>query len=812
MGYIAHIRESDRENQLLETHLLGVKNLAESFGSKLRIGHITGLAGMLHDMGKFTKAFLEYLIEAVNNPEAPPKRGSVDHSTAGGRLLYDLYHKGKIEREKGLLAEIVGNAIISHHSYLHDYLDPDMESPYLRRVRDKDDLNEYDKSVRLFFARVMSEEEFQRYVDQAVYELKEYLKVSSSFSMEAKCMFLTKFVFSALIDADRTDTRRFEEKVKEEEEASPPAKELFQNYYIKLIDEIQLLTNQASSESPINRLRSEMSEQCERFANKPSGIYTLSIPTGGGKTLASLRYALKHAIISDKKRIIYVLPYTTIIEQNAAEVRRILQDDVHILEHHSNVIDETDEDEADEGLVSIRKKLKLAKDNWDSPVIFTTMVQFLNVFYAKGSRNIRRLHNLSESVIIFDEVQKVPVSCVSLFNEALNFLKDFCYSSIVLCTATQPALDFVERRLHINPDAEMIQDLDLIIEAFKRVEIKDEDANEMYTNEKLTDFMLDKLDEKRSILTILNTKSVVKDLYQRLLIALEGTPVYHLSTSMCAAHRKRILEQIRDRLKNKEKIVCISTPLIEAGVDVSFECVIRSLAGLDSIAQAAGRCNRHGEDALQQVYVINHAQENLRHMKEVMTGKEITKQMLVDLRRDPTSHGGHLLSVQAMTSYFQRFYSDVKPLLDFNVAKLNMKMTSLLFAGNRENNFFQDYYANHRNRPPLFLLNSYRTAAEHFQVIEDLTRPVIVPYGEGEEIIAELNGAERIEDFGRWMRKAQQFTVNLFPYELEALDRNGGLKRSLDGQILILKDGAYNEDYGLDLENDSWTGGYFFTD
>ncbi|MDU5949914.1 MAG: CRISPR-associated endonuclease Cas3'', partial [Paenibacillus macerans] len=231
MEYIAHIRESDRENQLLETHLLGVKNLAESFGAKLGIGHITGLAGILHDMGKFTKAFLDYLIEAVNHPEAPPKRGSVDHSTAGGRLLYDLYHKGRIEREKGILAEIVGNAIISHHSYLHDYLDPNLEFPYLRRVRDKGDITDYDESVRLFFEKVMSEEEFQRYVDRAVKELKEYLSVPSSFSTEAKCMFLTKFVFSALIDADRTDTRRFEDKVEDREEASSPAKELFQSYY-----------------------------------------------------------------------------------------------------------------------------------------------------------------------------------------------------------------------------------------------------------------------------------------------------------------------------------------------------------------------------------------------------------------------------------------------------------------------------------------------------------------------------------------------------------------------------------------------------
>ncbi|GGA34750.1 CRISPR-associated helicase/endonuclease Cas3 [Paenibacillus physcomitrellae] len=807
MKFIAHIRESDGENQLLKAHLLEVKALAESYGAKIGVAHISGLAGLLHDMGKFTKAFVDYLIEAVAHPEAPPKRGSIDHSTAGGRLLYNEFHTGRIDRERGILAEVVGNAIISHHSYLHDYLNPDLESPYLRRVRDKEDIIDYDRSVALFFEQVMNKEEFQAYVDKAVLELRRFLSIPSSFSPEAKYMFLTKFVFSSLIDGDRTNTRRFEDQVSAEEESNPPAKELFQSYYDKLMAEVQTLASRPGSNSSINRLRSEMSEQCDKFADKSSGIYTLSIPTGGGKTLASLRYALKHAANNGKKHIIYVLPYTTIIEQNAAEVRRILQDEVHILEHHSNVAEEIDkDDELEDGFVNTSQKLKLAKDNWDSPVIFTTMVQFLNVFFAKGSRNIRRLHNLSEAVIIFDEVQKVPVSCVSLFNEALNFLKDYGHSSIVLCTATQPALDFVEHELHINPDAEMIQNLDQVIAEFKRVEIRDETLNGTYTNQELTDFIRNKLDEKRNLLIILNTKMVVKDLYQRLLIELPDMPVYHLSTSMCAAHRKQILNQIRVHLKNKEKIVCISTPLIEAGVDVSFECVIRSLAGLDSIAQAAGRCNRHGEDALQQVYVIDHAEENLKHLDEIRIGKDITKRMLVDLQRDADSHGGHLLSVQAMTFYFQKFYTDVQAQLNFPVSKLDVDMTELLFAGYPQNNYFQNYCLNYQKRPPLFLVNSYRTAAEHFQVIEDLTTSVIVPYEEGNEIIAELNGAERIEDFGRLMRKAQQYTINLYPHELQALDRSGGLERCFDGQILVLKDGAYNEEYGLDLENESWAG------
>lgn len=209
-----------------------------------------------------------------------------------------------------------------------------------------------------------------------------------------------------------------------------------------------------------------MSEQCEQFAKNPSGIYTLSIPTGGGKTLASLRYALKHAQLFNKKRIIYIVPYTTIIEQNAQEVREILEDYENVLEHHSNVIHE-DIGGSDDDYTISQKKLRLAKDNWDSPIVFSTMVQFLDTFYGYGGRNIRRLHDLSESIIIFDEVLKVPVHCISLFNQALNFLKSYCDSSIILCTATQLALDFVKHKLEINTDAEIINDIPDIIESFK---------------------------------------------------------------------------------------------------------------------------------------------------------------------------------------------------------------------------------------------------------------------------------------------------------------------------------------------------------
>ncbi|NEZ45442.1 CRISPR-associated helicase Cas3' [Paenibacillus alvei] len=808
MFSIAHIRESDQQVQTVEAHLLEVRTLAEGYGSKLGVPHVTGLAGMLHDMGKYSQEFCEYILAAVSSTNVQVKRGSVDHSTAGGKLLYELFHITNIKKYKGLLAEVVGNAIISHHSYLHDYLNQDLESPYLRRVRDKQ-MEEYKASKHSFFTHVINEREFHQYVDWAAIELEQFMVQNTIGSSELKLMFLTKFVFSALIDADRTNTRCFEANVHEEPKVN--VANLFEDYYAKLMEKLCSFAEHEDANKPINRLRSEMSAQCEQFAAKPSGIYTLSIPTGGGKTLASLRYALRHAMTFHKQRIIYVVPYTTIIEQNAATVRSILEDELNILEHHSNVIEhEHDNDEELDGFaLTQQQKAKLAKDNWDAPIIFTTMVQFLNVFFAHGSRNIRRLHNLCEAVIIFDEVQKVPTPCISLFNQALNFMKHYGQSSIVLCTATQPALDFVEQKLDINPDAEIIGDIDHVIEAFKRVDIEDRATGETFNTDKLADFVQATIEDMRSVLVILNTKSVVKSLYQQLMerfkeAQYEMIPVYHLSTSMCAAHRFHILQKVKEHLEREEKVICISTQLIEAGVDVSFDCVIRSLAGLDSIAQAAGRCNRHGKDAIRKVYIIDHAEENLDKLKEIRVGKEAAKKMLIDMKRDSSAHGGDILSRRAMEWYFQTYYSEFKLNLNYPIPTLRKNMTELLYAGRGgEDTYYQAYCQTKNAQLPLFIANSYGTAAKHFEVIDSHTSSVIVPYGEGREVIAELNGACTIDDLTRLLRRAQQFTVNLYKHELNQLDHNSGLDSCLDGSVLVLKEGAYSEDYGVDLENDS---------
>lgn len=801
LDFIAHIREFDGKIQSVKEHLLRTKKIAERIGEKIGIKHISGLAGMLHDLGKYSIEFRNYILEAVNNPDSPPRKGSVDHSTAGGKLLFKQFHTNEGKKYHELLAEIVGNAIISHHSYLHDFLSPSLESKYLKRVQEKD-LREFPFSVSKFYENVMTEKDFLECVDKAAVELQRFLS-NTKVRLEAGLMFLTKYIFSALIDADRTDTRLFEENKDSEPEIHHEI--LIEHYYHKLMNKINSFQQQKDAQSPINKLRTQMSQQCELFAEKPTGIYTLSIPTGGGKTFASLRYALKHAIQKGKERIIYVLPYTTIIEQNAAEVRSILEDPEHILEHHSNIYEEKVEDyEENEEFSRIKQKLELAKDNWDSPIIFTTLVQFLDVFYASGSSNIRRLHNLVNSVVIFDEVQKVPVKCITLFNEALNFLKNVGNSTIVLCTATQPALDFVEQSLDINNNSEMVPNLNKVVNAFKRVEIVDLASRRKFNNETLSEFALSRLAGVDNVLIILNTKSVTKRLYEKLKKKVEpGISIYHLSTSMCAAHRKEILKEIKEKL-GKEKIICVSTQLIEAGVDISFKCVIRSLAGLDSIAQAAGRCNRNGEEDLRKVYVIDHEEESLDLLREIKVGKEISRKIFKDIQLNPLNYGGNILSPQAMEKYFKEFYSSLKSDLNYFVPVLKKNLTDLLFVSKRFSVYHKAYLSKNNKKPlPLFLVNSFKTAAEHFSVIDNNTTSVIVPYKKGKRIIADLNGEMTIEEMGQIMKEAQQYSINLFKNELEELSRNRGIESVLNGKVLVLKDGAYNQEYGLNLENDS---------
>jgi len=759
----------------------------------MQIPNMAELSGFLHDLGKWTPEFDRYLQQVV--VEGRRISPYIDHSTAGARYLNERYggkagDQPSIEKiTQQIVVEIVGMAILSHHSGLQDFVDDDGGSDFIRRVREKE-LPYYREVVAYFETNPENASRVERLFAGACREMQQIL--IKGYEMQRQCpeysillglSFVMKALLSCLVDADRTNTRMFEER--ERRKRRTDVQHFFAASYRHVMEQVDEW-KRSGGESHIDALRSEMSERCDQLASRPSGIYTLSIPTGGGKTFASLRYALKHALeaTNRKERIIYVVPYTTILEQNAAAVRRIIRNETGVLEHHGNVIDDQQLDQDfDYYGQPLHKQLQLARDNWDYPVLFTTMVQFLDVFYSRGTRKTRRLHNLMNSVIIFDEVQAVPFQHYHLFNEAVNFLHEYGGSSILLCTATQPSVGDMHYPLRLSADPEMVASLDQVVAAFERVRFcLEEEALGGMDHRKVCDYTQRLYDRHRSLLVILNTKKQVQQLFEAMQEA-GVNHVYHLSTWMCPAHRTTILNEVRERLAAGEPVLCISTQLIEAGVDISFQAVLRALAGLDSIAQAAGRCNRHGESARGFVYLVNVTDENLDRLPEIKHGKLVTMDHIL---RD-SAYRDRLLHPDTIRLYYQYYYHKLQQSSRMIHSKVGRELIELI-----------DTNAKLRDHQQTFMPAMYKTLETHFQAIDSPTTTVLVPYGRGREIIVALN--EEVRDltlFGSLLREAQSYSVNVYSQTLLELSRAGLIYTLYDKSIYYLDEQAYSEEQGL---------------
>ncbi|MEK3936855.1 CRISPR-associated helicase Cas3' [Sporosarcina sp. FSL W7-1349] len=816
---IAHMRKTDHKIQAVQDHLTSVASLAEKYGEKAGFASMAALSGFLHDMGKNTNAFSVYIENAVKETDQPLER--IDHSTAGAKYLYETYYVGKPQNHaeviNNLVVEVIGMVILSHHSGLQNFIQTDgSQSDFFRRVCRKD-LPYYEEVCAEFLKIPGNREKVDKLYHDSLEEMKAFstgvqqimqnyrtkgngtVQDISPFVFNSLAM---KYIFSCLIDADRTDSRRFDEGDTLPVHTSNQA--FFIESYKHLTNQLEEWETGPKASKPINRLRAEMSKRCDDLAEEPSFIYQLSIPTGGGKTFASLRYALQHAksSLKPKDRIIYVVPYTTILEQNADAVRGIIKNKEMVLEHHANVIDDVaGEDEPDYYRQLAKKKMQLARDNWDYPIIFTTMVQFLDTFYAKGTRKARRLHNLTNAVIIFDEVQSVPVKHIPLFNSAVNFLHHFGNSSILLCTATQPTLAKTKYPILMGEDAEMVRNLPDVVKAFERVSIENKVETEGWTAEKISRFAINELEDKQSLLIILNTKKAVLNVYQQLKNTTD-IPVYHLSTSMCPQHRKDILKEVNDKLNSpEERVICVSTQLIEAGVDISFECVIRSLAGLDSIAQAAGRCNRHAEREKGIVYIIHAKDEELSRLPEIALGQKVMEEDI--LSREEFAKD--LLSPAAIQTYFAFYLKKAEREVQMTDSLLNVELVELLERSPK-------YLAAMSQESPKTLMGSmFKTLESHFEVIEAPTTAILVPYGEGEDLIGKLN--EDIDDYDKlneYLKKAQQYCVNVYRHTLQQLASDGLIVSLYNDSIYALKDGGYHDEYGLETEGEGKLGQLIF--
>lgn len=801
--YIAHYSKIGKRLQSVKEHLNNVSEFSEDFGESIGIPNLSRLVGLLHDMGKLSDEFQEYIKTAIALEESGAldemknSLKTVDHGRIGGMYIYNKYHDMKGYAK--LAAEIISMVVCYHHGGLHDFITFDCETPLLKRIQlDANDYS-YKQACERFFEQVCSEETIDSLFQKACMEIEIIDKklIENNLLRSFSIHLLIKQLYSILIDADRYDTYLFMENIKVK--PSVDTQTLWKQYSdlmnIKISKFKKMKTN-SPFEERIKQLRLEISEACADFYNRKAGIYTLTVPTGGGKTLSSLRFALKHADAKGKKRIIYVLPFTTIIEQNAQEVRDVLKCDDYLLEHHSN-IDYTHNDDSDD-------IYRILTQRWDSPIIFTTMVQFLNTIYAGGTQHIRRLHNLSNSILIFDEIQAIPIRCITLFNCAVNYLSRICNSTVVLCSATQPNLSETKTPLIKDSDGEIIPDMVEKFSAFKRMEVIDRRIDGGYTYAALADFIDELTGCLSSILVILNTKKCAESTYKELKSRNKEKKyfIFYLSTNLCPAHRKKVIRVIKKCLKRKKPVICVSTQLIEAGVDISFEGVIRHLAGLDSIAQAAGRGNRHGEDVVRQAYIINLKDEELGSLKEIELGEKHTLETLNDIAKKPEKFNNDLLSPMAIKRYYSYYYGDssINDLMNFPVTikENNVKCETEIYkmlAGSIPNRIsFRDKFGRECN---LHLNFMFETAGRYFKVIDDLTTSILVPYGKGKEIIADLFSSISFKDKLKNLKLVQQYSINIYDNQFRTLKNENALILSEISGVYILKDGYYDKKMGL---------------
>ncbi|MGA9364900.1 MAG: CRISPR-associated helicase Cas3' [Bacteroidota bacterium] len=808
--FIAHLRKRDGKPQHLWQHLEEVSELAEQFAGKVGLKGCGELIGLLHDVGKASKEFQNYIrsAEGLINPDedeyvdAHAKKGKVDHSSAGAQIIYrNLCSKGS---EAMLAAQVLSLCIASHHGLgMIDCLSSDGQDNFTRRITKTDErthTNEVwtnlQKGEKQKVQELLASETLVRYLIVKFKSLKE--ENDHQDTAIFKCGLLVRFLFSCLIDADRISTADFEfpgNRKLRTENKYPSWETLIERFNELKFDD----------KNEIDALRNRVSRECLAFAKRNKGLYQLTVPTGGGKTFASLRFALNHAKEHKMERIFYVIPYTSIIDQNAEEVRKILEDrdesgkqlDNVVLEHHSNL---TPDEET--------KRQNLLSENWDAPIVFTTQVQLLEALFSAGTRGARRIHRLANAVIVFDEVQTIPVRCVHLFNLAVRFLVKGCGSTVLLCTATQPLLDKIEpvqRSLTITPEQKVIKNVQDLFQKFKRVIIHDKRKVGGWTDKDIALLTTKEVRTRSSVLIVVNTKPSAQRLYAQLKSSTTAR-VYHLSTNMCPAHRMNVLNEIKERLdpENPQPTICISTQLIEAGVDIDFGCVIRYLAGLDSIAQAAGRCNRHGLRPTGSVYIVNPQNEDLSRLPDIKVGKDVAERVLDEYKENAEQFNKDILSPATMERYYFYYFFQRKD-------RMNYPVTSKSVVG-REDNLFdllsinpkslQEYQRTHNTPLTLPLRQSFQTAAKAFRAIDSPTQGIVVPYGtEGKEMINELCSAFDLEKQYHLLKKAQRYSVNVFAHTLDELARQGAIHEAQEASgVFYLDSRYYSDEIGLSTE------------
>jgi len=708
--YFAHSLENRpvSEWQLLEDHLQNVAELAAEFADVFHSSDWGKPLGENHDLGKGTLPWQAYLRHANHIVDEFAKfyEGHPNHSAVGAKWVYEH------SREAG---KLLAYCIAGHHGGLPNWSDSQISALESR------------------LAQVTPEVVFPH----STSELPKQLPFSvDTERLGFQLQFFVRMLFSCLVDADYLDTEASLDKKKADWRSGYPHMEellgRFQNNFGKL-------RNQADQTTTVNRQRERVLKDCIQAAELEPGLFSLTVPTGGGKTLSSMAFALNHAKKHRKRRIIYVIPFTSIIEQNAKVFRDMFGNDA-VLEHHCNFIpDDTD------------WRTRLASENWDAPIVVTTNVQFFDSFYANRTSRCRKLHNVADSIIIFDEVQAIPVEKLRPCLEVIKELSLNYGVTSVLCTATQPAIEYSEQfESGLKNVEEIIRDVPSLFSTLKRTE--EIFIGELSGEEGVAQSLL----QYQQVLCIVNTRQQALDIFSALP---KSDSNIHLSALMYPAHRTEKLDEIRQRLEDGQSCRVVSTQLIEAGVDVDFPCVFRAISGIDSIAQAAGRCNRNGlSETPGQVFVYESSGGS---------GCSFFRQAAQSAAKLFEPFKGKLTSPECVREYFADFFWKNSQRMDMDGI---VKKCQQAQSGDIQ----------------------FRDIAK-FQMIKSASVPVVIAFDDkASKLVQSLEFADYK---GRILRKLQQYTVQIYPYQFD--DMKEWFEYLEPGVWALRSDEIYSKETGL---------------
>ncbi len=794
MDMIAHLTTINgmKTYQSLFEHCTNTaKYAAQSVGGQ-KLYDIVYLAGLIHDAGKAKEEFVRYLEDAYQGKSV--MRGSINHTFAGVIWLFENYHKEGSTPWERLTCEIIGYAVGSHHG-MFDCVSVDGKNGFLHRLRTDRETLCYEEAIQNYLTQVADATVLDGHFRKAVQEVEEFFQTAKNTygkNAAGKVFFqismLVRLILSAVVYGDRRDTSEFM-CGKRQEEKKERAWEWRRRYFEDKISRFDHST-------ALDHTRSEISMQCLKSAERPSGIYRLNVPTGAGKTLSTLRYALAHAERYAKKRIIFIIPLLSVLDQNAKVIRASLPDEDEVLEHHSNVLREIHRGED-------MDPYRTLQESWDHPIVISTMVQLLDILFSDRISAVGRMQALCDSVIVIDEIQSLPKKTTVMFNLAMNFLQQYCNVSIVLSSATQPCFEELKWSLRLSKEPDLVKLDQEQFRVFKRAEVVDLTDPYGMDEGQCAGFLCEQMERYVSLLVICNTKNEARMLYEMLqeLAKREDWDICHLSTAMCQEHRTYMLGRLEKNLAGLQQAVkkgipvrrqiCISTQLIEAGVDLSFACVVRILAGIDDLAQAAGRCNRSNEYGQSgRVYLINLKNEDLNMLREIRNAQNSTREVLVRWEQAK----GSLIGEWATREFYRCLFEETKDEIKYPIEDHGEIIYLADLLSNRNDN-------TRETDKDLILHQPFKTVGKEFKVFDQDTIDVLTPYGEGAHLIEQIKAMEKrsfdIDRYKSLIQKARKYSVSLYKWQKEKLDEAGMLYPLLDGRVLSLLGKAYDEKLGL---------------